>query len=548
MKKILLAILISTNPVIYAMQPIPPQALQAATYIGKNVMPKFQGQYQTEIDSTPNFNINKKSMYQMLQELQKDTQKLKADQQAYMNPKVFSKYYTPHAGSHGLLKPTHISFQSKQKTSIPEPRSMNDAKKILGISSANPTNKEIKIAFNQKAMEAHPDTGGNHQNFLNVQKARDILLGKEKPESSTTQTYNHNYQPQSSLEKQLHEAIGNKDIKAVQNLIEKGANVNNKENSSETPLMFAAKIPKNTAIISLLISKGADVNAQDYGQTALILATMELDNLDNISCLLQHGADIKIKDSQGYDALAWAAYNTSEIFKLLINYAKINTKTASSILQNIFIITTNQGFSPGYWNGKANIFENINFLINFGIDVHEKIKFGVTLLMSASYVREYNEIIKELIIRGSDVNAKDDEGKTALMIAAQFSSSVDINNVLTLLTYGANVNAQDNEGKTPLMYAAMQRSNIEHGNLNLIKTLIAHGANINTEDNNGKTALFYAEKHHNTNTASYLRTLNESLNILSLKKQAIPNEVKNKAEKTKESYFDTLKTKLESWV
>lgn len=58
------------------------------------------------------------------------------------------------------------------------------------------------------------------------------------------------------------------------------------------------------------------------------------------------------------------------------------------------------------------------------------------------------EILELLLAKGADVNAKDDEGRTALML--QFNDSATLQD---LLNAGADVDARDKDGWTPLMYA-----------------------------------------------------------------------------------------------
>jgi len=71
---------------------------------------------------------------------------------------------------------------------------------------------------------------------------------------------------------ELHDAAMNGDIVKVRQLIEKGADVNAKDQFQETPLHDAAS-RGNTDVAKLLIEKGADVNAKDnYGKTALDMA------------------------------------------------------------------------------------------------------------------------------------------------------------------------------------------------------------------------------------------------------------------------------------
>ena len=83
-------------------------------------------------------------------------------------------------------------------------------------------------------------------------------------------------------------------------LIEKGANVNAKNNYGSTPLLFALKNKCSFETIQLLIDKGADVNAKDNNNKTPILYT---DDPIIKSILYKNGAkkkrikkDIKYKD------------------------------------------------------------------------------------------------------------------------------------------------------------------------------------------------------------------------------------------------------------
>ena len=80
-----------------------------------------------------------------------------------------------------------------------------------------------------------------------------------------------------------------------------------------------ATLSCNVTIMKLLMSHGANVNAQDAdGQTALIDAAMLPDRLEKVALLLKGGANPKLRDKKGEDALYYAEhYANSPTVRLL---------------------------------------------------------------------------------------------------------------------------------------------------------------------------------------------------------------------------------------
>src|SRR5262245_63078628 len=70
--------------------------------------------------------------------------------------------------------------------------------------------------------------------------------------------------------------------------------------------------------------------------------------------------------------------------------------------------------------------------------------------------------VRALLAKGADVQARDANGRTALMYAAE---NGDPTTVQALLTNGADVNARDSQGWTALVYAA------ENGDITTVQTL-----------------------------------------------------------------------------
>lgn len=96
------------------------------------------------------------------------------------------------------------------------------------------------------------------------------------------------------------------------------------------------------------------------------------------------------------------------------------------------------------------------------------------------------DFVNFILLMGGDVNAKNPrDGQTALHLACSISflssSSKQVKMVKFLIRKGAEVNAKDDKGRTPLHLACS--SNCEQ----VIGLLIREGADIRMEDENGKT-------------------------------------------------------------
>ena len=120
--------------------------------------------------------------------------------------------------------------------------------------------------------------------------------------------------------------------KIITILIEAGANVNEKSWSGINILMLAAE-SSDISLVQYLLDKGAkgSINDEDweYGFTPLIWAAKnnETNGSGVIQALIENGADIHIKDKNGFTAILWAAMMNSneEVIRTLIkNGANIN--------------------------------------------------------------------------------------------------------------------------------------------------------------------------------------------------------------------------------
>jgi len=107
----------------------------------------------------------------------------------------------------------------------------------------------------------------------------------------------------------------------------------------------------------------------------------------------------------------------------------------------------------------------------------------------------FDDLVLAMIERGVDVNARDDDGRTALLEAARHGHGGIVD---TLVDAGAEVEALDRWGHSPLMMAE---------EVAVMQRLVSAGADPERKDKNGRTALSYAVAASNQAAVDYLGTL-----------------------------------------
>jgi uncharacterized protein len=126
-----------------------------------------------------------------------------------------------------------------------------------------------------------------------------------------------------------------------------------------------------------------------------------------------------------------------------------------------------------------------------GADVNFRDGEGATLLMLASHAGDL-AMVRALIEAGADVNASDERSWTPLMKAAynaeQNRGFADV--VQALIDEGANVEAPISYGIRPLMLAA------GYGETAVAETLLRAGADVMARNDGGLTALMMVKQKH----------------------------------------------------
>jgi ankyrin repeat protein len=301
-----------------------------------------------------------------------------------------------------------------------------------------------------------------------------------------------NMMPTPSVDRQLVRAARDGDIAWVKRLLEKGADVGRAHRAiplasqnghleivrllldhvsdinhhlSNWPARHAlagAAWAGQTAIVELLIEKGAQVDATyGSGLTALMEASAR-GRLEMVRLLLSKGANVNAQTAYGATPLKKAAeYGNAEVVRLLLDKgADLNAKLKD-------------GSTALMWAAIAGHIDVVKLLLDKGADVHAKAEDGSTALMWAA-VTGHSDLVTLLKGHGAELTLP-----TAAMIG-------DLAEVQRLVGSGADVNEQDSGGWTPLMYAAQK------GRLEVAELLLEKGADPNTKRKDGSTAFMDA--------------------------------------------------------
>ena len=252
---------------------------------------------------------------------------------------------------------------------------------------------------------------------------------------------------------ELLEAVIKNDQEKVKLLIQRGANVNFKNERGDTLLLISAK-NGNTELMKILIEAGANLNFKDIDGNSVLI------------CLLK-GIANKSNQKSNLDKLI----NSSNNNNFFTNILKAGV---SLLLEN----KTNSVSSD------SNDIEMIKYLVRAGIVMNEKDHNGTNTFILA--VSTFNlEIINFWLNNSVDINLSDSYNRTALMIAS-LNGKREI--AALLISKGANVNLIDKDMNTALLLAINSREK------DLIKLLLDSSADVNHVNRDGDTALTKAVK------------------------------------------------------
>jgi ankyrin repeat protein len=245
----------------------------------------------------------------------------------------------------------------------------------------------------------------------------------------------------------------------VMMLIRSGANVNTKDEWDRTALMEAARNGCES-IVQLLIDNGADVK----NSTALISAVGCYGNDEDkkeriVMLLIRSGANVNAKDKQGRTALMEAARNGCEtIVPLLINNGA-DVKNSTALIDAV----------ESYGNDEDKKERIVMLLIRSRANVNAKDEQGRTALLEAAR-NGYEKMVQLLIDNGTDVNAATMAIRAAVKIGNERI-------VKLLIDAGADINTYNTSTRNKLLYKALIM-----GKEGIVKLLLNAGVSVGKDD------------------------------------------------------------------
>ena len=309
---------------------------------------------------------------------------------------------------------------SSEKSFSPSPKSLPEKtqpiieKKDSGEVKAvkEPSEAISSVATPQKEPPSSPETSSLSERFDSIenpsadiekrQKELSSLYGNGETFSEEERDFLFDYAPKTYKDDYAEKSSEDMHLTKIKN-------PNSRDFNGRSLLMKAVKNGNDWEIRSLLES-GADVNVKDNdGWSALMYAVRYQNNLEVVRLLLRNGADLTALNKYGSSPLDLAATYSS------------NPEILRSILKE-------------FKGGQGEIFRAFVFSITSDVGNH------------ASQLAK----LQVFVDRGIQLN-RFYEGKTPLMYAAGYSSSTDV--IEFLLDNGAAVSIRDSSGKKAFDYA-----------------------------------------------------------------------------------------------
>jgi ankyrin repeat protein len=204
------------------------------------------------------------------------------------------------------------------------------------------------------------------------------------------------------------------DLNIFSYFIKKGIDVNLQDNGGDTPFMNAAS-SNDLKVVQFLSEYVKDFNLKDEnGRSALAMA-VNRNTTDVVDFILKKGADIQAKDKEG-NSVAYYLLNT---FK--VKDSKVFETKLQLLQENDLSMTQPQYNSNTLLHiaTQKNNLALLKRLSSFDIDINAKNNEGYTALHIAAMKAKNDEILKYLVSQGANKTIKTEFNETAIDLASE---------------------------------------------------------------------------------------------------------------------------------
>ncbi|CAI7635530.1 unnamed protein product [Penicillium bialowiezense] len=226
-----------------------------------------------------------------------------------------------------------------------------------------------------------------------------------------------------------------------------------------------------------IIQAGADVHVRSTdGKTALHFACAN--NVNIVKLLLKAGADPYATDDKGDTILHTNGANDKELLPVLHESGLVDV--------NRIMIETNGGpiFTRLQGNHPESALDFLKYTSNLNMTTSDGYS-PLHVLFEKRCSNHTFDVVNALLSAGVDPNLRNKNGDAALHL---IKSSVGADTIRALIKAGADLEIRDAQGQTPL-FKAVTYSTGMRSETNLFKTLIELGARTDTRDDAGRTLL-----------------------------------------------------------